>query len=229
MKKFIVLFMMVLAMMSCADSKTFERADGTKFVAEPYGWANYQSNKIEGVTYEACFENIVWDRKDYPEVFRDDAGLDISIPGFITRGSWIRNNSPRTVTLDVTTYRGVSCNAVHYYGNITIEGVSFSPEDRPNIYTMCKETYEAEEKNPLAAGFYRIELVRPVTSEEIEEDSSRWSGYEVGDNTNAFYSPEDVIALAKEVCKARFLGNWKLKIVDYSGKDLDSEILISEL
>lgn len=170
-----------------------------------------------------------WDRKDCPEVFRDDAGLDISIPGFITRGSWIRNNSPRTVTLDVTTYRGVSWNAVHYYGNITIEGVSFSPEDRPNTYTMCKETYEAEEKNPLAAGFYKIELVRPVTYKEIEEDSSQWDGYEVGDNTNAFYSPEDVIALAKEVCKARFKGNWKLKIIDYSGKNLDSEILINEL
>lgn len=118
-----------------------------------------------------------WDRKDYPEVFRDDAGLDISIPGFITRGSWIRNNSPRTVTLDVTTYRGVSWNAVHYYGNIIIDGVSFSPEDSPNTYTMCTETYEAEEKNPLAAGFYRIELVRPVTSEEIEKDSSRWKGW----------------------------------------------------
>ena len=110
-----------------------------------------------------------WDRKDYPEVFRDDAGLDISIPGFITRGSWIRNNSPRTVTLDVTTYRGVSWNAVHYYGNIIIDGVSFSPEDSPNTYTMCTETYEAEEKNPLAAGFYRIELVRPVTSEEMKK------------------------------------------------------------
>ena len=61
MKKFIVLFMMVLAMMSCADSKTFERADGTKFVAEPYGWANYQTKKIEGVTYEACIGNIVWE------------------------------------------------------------------------------------------------------------------------------------------------------------------------
>lgn len=134
-----------------------------------------------------------------------------------------------TVTLDVTTYRGVSWNAVHYYGNIIIDGVSFSPEDSPNTYTMCTETYEAEEKNPLAAGFYRIELVRPVTSEEIEKDSSRWNGYKVGDKTNAFYSPEDVIAIAKEVCKARFLGNWKLKIVDYSGKDLDSEILISEL
>lgn len=150
--------------------------------------------------------------------------LDLSLGG-----SWIRNNSPRTVTLDVTTYRGVSWNAVHYYGNIIIDGVSFSPEDSPNTYTMCTETYEAEEKNPLAAGFYRIELVRPVTSEEIEKDSSRWNGYKVGDKTNAFYSPEDVIAIAKEVCKARFLGNWKLKIVDYSGKDLDSEILISEL
>lgn len=170
-----------------------------------------------------------WDRKDYPKVFRDDAGLDISIPGFITRGSWIEDNSPRTVTLDVTTYRGESWNAVHYYGNITIEGVSFSLEDSPNIYTICKETHEAEEKNPLAAGVYKIELVRPVTFEEIEKDNLRWDGYEVGYDTNAFYSPEDVIALAKEVCKARFLGNWKLKIVDYSGESLDSEILISEL
>ena len=60
MKKFIVLFMMVLALMSCADSKTFERADGTKFVAEPYGWVNYQSNKIDGVIYKVCVGNIVW-------------------------------------------------------------------------------------------------------------------------------------------------------------------------
>lgn len=60
-KLFGLLLIAIIALSSCADSKTFERADGTKFVAEPYGWANYQSKKIEGVTYEACFENIVWD------------------------------------------------------------------------------------------------------------------------------------------------------------------------
>lgn len=65
-----------------------------------------------------------WDRKDYPEVFRDDAGLDISIPGFITRGSWIRNNSPRTVTLDVTTYRGVSWNADLIKNGNTRQGIA---------------------------------------------------------------------------------------------------------
>lgn len=120
-------------------------------------------------------------------------------------------------------------DAVHYYGNLDIEGISFSQEDSPNTMTMCSETYDAEEKNPLAGGMYHIELVRPVTREEIEEDNSRWCGYEIGDNTNAFHSPEDVIALAKEVCKARFKGNWILKIVDYSGKDLDEEILIDKL
>lgn len=139
------------------------------------------------------------------------------------------HNRPRRITLNVTTYIGTSWNAVHYYGNLDIEGISFSQEDSPNTMTMCSETYDAEEKNPLAGGMYHIELVRPVTREEIEEDNSRWCGYEIGDNTNAFHSPEDVIALAKEVCKARFKGNWILKIVDYSGKDLDEEILIDKL
>lgn len=169
-----------------------------------------------------------WDRRDYPEII-SDAGLDISIPRFITRGPWKEHNRPRRITLNVTTYIGTSWNAVHYYGNLDIEGISFSQEDSPNTMTMCSETYDAEEKNPLAGGMYHIELVRPVTREEIEEDNSRWWGYEIGSDTNAFHSPEDVIALAKEVCKARFKGNWILKIVDYSGKDLDEEILIDKL
>lgn len=63
-KLFGLLLIAIIALSSCADSKTFERADGTKFVAEPYGWANYQTKKIEGVTYEACIGNIVWDEVD---------------------------------------------------------------------------------------------------------------------------------------------------------------------
>lgn len=60
MKKLLILLLTVL-LMSCADSKTFEKADGTKFVAEPYGWANYQSKKIKGVIYEVNTGNIIWD------------------------------------------------------------------------------------------------------------------------------------------------------------------------
>lgn len=95
-----------------------------------------------------------WDRRDYPEIISDDAGLDISIPRFITRGPWREHNRPRRITLNVTTYIGTSWNAVHYYGNLDIEGISFSQEDSPNTMTMCSETYDAEEKNPLAGVSY---------------------------------------------------------------------------
>lgn len=59
MKK-ILLAVMILALTSCADKKTFTKSDGSTFTAEPYGWANYQTKKIEGVTYECSLENVVW-------------------------------------------------------------------------------------------------------------------------------------------------------------------------
>ena len=45
---------------SCADSKTFKKADGTEFIANPYGWMDKSDEKIEGVQYELCAGNIVW-------------------------------------------------------------------------------------------------------------------------------------------------------------------------
>lgn len=60
MKKFILFLLSVIILSSCADDKTFTRKDGTKFTAEPYGWANYQTKKIEGVKYECCLGNVIW-------------------------------------------------------------------------------------------------------------------------------------------------------------------------
>lgn len=60
MRKLLIL-LLVFIVTACADSKTFQRADGTEFVAEPYGWANYQSKKIEGVVYEVSIGNLIWD------------------------------------------------------------------------------------------------------------------------------------------------------------------------
>ena len=61
MKK-IFIFAAIAAMVlsSCADSKTFKKADGTEFTAEPYGWFDKDDQKIEGVQYEVCAGNIVW-------------------------------------------------------------------------------------------------------------------------------------------------------------------------
>lgn len=51
--------MAALMICSCAESKKFRKQDGTVFEAEPYGWANYQTNKIEGVKYEINAPNMV--------------------------------------------------------------------------------------------------------------------------------------------------------------------------
>lgn len=60
MKKILFVLFALVALSSCADSKTFKKADGTTFTAEPYGWANYQSKKVDGVIYECCLGNVIW-------------------------------------------------------------------------------------------------------------------------------------------------------------------------
>ena len=117
-----------------------------------------------------------WDRRDYPEIISDDAGLDISIPRFITRGPWREHNRPRRITLNVTTYIGTSWNAVHYYGNLDIEGISFSQEDSPNTMTMCSETYDAEDiKNMFAMSkkAFKATLTKLIDEKKINLENDR--------------------------------------------------------
>lgn len=60
MRKLFLILLSVFVLLSCAESKTFKKQDGSTFVAEPYGWANYQTKKIDGVKYECCIENVFW-------------------------------------------------------------------------------------------------------------------------------------------------------------------------
>ena len=47
-----------IAMTSCAEKKTFKKADGTEFTAKPYGGME-KEKEIEGVEYDICTGNIV--------------------------------------------------------------------------------------------------------------------------------------------------------------------------
>ena len=59
MKK-ILLFATIVACLfvSCSDSKTFTKSDGSQFVAQPYGWGDFEKHKIEDVKYEANIPDI---------------------------------------------------------------------------------------------------------------------------------------------------------------------------
>lgn len=60
MKK-ILLFAVIAACLlaSCSDSKTFTDSNGSKFTAEPYGWGNFETQKIEGVKYKLNVPDVV--------------------------------------------------------------------------------------------------------------------------------------------------------------------------
>lgn len=61
MKKLLIMAAIAaIVLSSCADSKTFKKADGTEFTAQPYGWMDKDEYKIDGVEYEVCAGNVVW-------------------------------------------------------------------------------------------------------------------------------------------------------------------------
>lgn len=168
------------------------------------------------------------DRDNYPPIFKDTDGTDAVLPKFITRTPWIEHNRARKITLEITSFAGTSINAIHYYGNLSIEGIDFSREDTPEYTTCCRETRQIGKENPLAAYQYKIEMVRPLTQKEIDEDPYRWEWMEEGSLTNSYESPEEVKEVAIRICKARFEGNWELHIRDYTSNNEDEIIKFNE-
>ena len=52
MKKVLTILALTCALLtSCADSKDFQKSDGSTFTAQPYGWANSE-NKKPNVEYQ---------------------------------------------------------------------------------------------------------------------------------------------------------------------------------
>lgn len=60
MKKVFIFCAFILLLSSCAEEKTF-KVDNTNYIkAEPYGWANSDAKKIDGVVYQVSAGNIFW-------------------------------------------------------------------------------------------------------------------------------------------------------------------------
>lgn len=72
----------------------------------------------------------------------------------------------KKATISITTFRGVSSDAVHYYGNLGY--------------------YDSD-------GFHAKELKRAITAEEIEKHPDRFYNYSVGDMTECFNGWRDVV------------------------------------
>jgi hypothetical protein len=121
---------------------------------------------------------------------------------------------------------GISCNAIHYYGVLDIQGVYMEVDGEPG---HSRSSYVWERDFPLSGDSYTLKLMRPVTKEDKDEDKKarceadiRFGYQEVGDLTERFNSIDELIEFAKVVFKNRFKGRWELYVESpfdkYKGK-----------
>lgn len=152
---------------------------------------------------------------DFPLVIDDKAGLDFKDEETkaILHNSCIyqKKSKTRCVKLEITSFRGISWGAIHYYGKMIADGIDFQCLDNPKITTS---NWDAKKINPFYQWRYEFDLRRPVTESEIDSDSDRWHGYYPGSMTTSFDTKEEIIELAKQCFKMRFTGDWELWVDD---------------
>ena len=104
-----------------------------------------------------------------------------------------------TLIVEVSTWMGISLNAVHYYGNLRIPSINFVDRHGSIIGGYGIPTTLRE-----------VELHRGITLQELTERPDRWKGYNVGDPVPGFDTIDDVVKRAGIVVARHFPG-FKLK------------------
>lgn len=116
----------------------------------------------------------------------------------------------RQAILKISSFRGISSDAIHYYGKIEIEGIIESYIGEGQHSAMTHGKYE-----PLIDYYYNIELKRIIYQKEIDEDPKRYEYLDADDYTQRFNSISDLIDLYKKISEIRFSGdNWEF-FVEY--------------
>lgn len=156
----------------------------------------------------------VSEQYNFPDVINSDVGLgkveELGVMGIPSWGRFVARR--RKVVLKIKTFKGISYNAIHYYGKIVADGVYVSDI---NDTTKSKNlSYEQEEKYPLLTYSYEFKVLRPITEKEIKTYPDRFYMYEAGDLIEGFESLVDLENDGRKIIKARFKGDWEC-IIEY--------------
>jgi hypothetical protein len=114
------------------------------------------------------------------------------------------NCGKAVVTLDITTWQGISCGAMHYYGNLEIK---------------LPEMTQVNTKSSLSSNFfipmynnYTIELTQELEQWEIDKYPENYRYNDAGDRHKGFYTKKHVIEYAKLVFDQIFEDGWIFRI-----------------
>lgn len=167
-----------------------------------------ENKKSEREIKELCRE-----RDDYPFIIADYYGSGVVGKKHMTT---VSSNSPRVLTLKISTFIGSDEEAIHYYGMLCSDGAEIrviGTDVSATYFSIANgETEEDAEKLKTAERGIKMELLRYITDEERELMPGRFMDFEK--TTNAWNSKEELIEFAKEVFNTRFVGKWHFEVED---------------
>lgn len=137
----------------------------------------------------------------FPRTF----GIDLS---FSDNGnhyvSVYEGSFPRKAILDITTWKGLTAGALHYYGTLKIS--SLKCRNLKNGQIDYPKANAPKESKGL-----RIELTRPLGKKDLLLDrGQRFKGAKLGEKIKNFDSAAQVEAAAINFFRKYFLKGWKL-------------------
>ena len=154
-----------------------------------------------------------WDlNKEFPKEDYEYLEQNIKIPSNIGLGIIAKRdddfftskfNGKPTVELEITTWRGISAGAMHYYGKLKFD-LPQMKYDSKSWVTSCWDI-------PMFHN-HVIELTQVLEEWEKEKYPDAYEYFEVGDNQRGFYSVDAIERRGKEIFEKVFEKGWKLKI-----------------
>lgn len=112
-------------------------------------------------------------------------------------------NMPRRVMLDITTWRGITEGALHYYGELRIPSLKATNTSGKKVYL--------DQNAPNEAKGLKIQLTRPIRKRDLLIDrGERFKGAKIGEKIKNFDTKREVEAAAVKIFKKHFAGNWHL-------------------
>ena len=134
--------------------------------------------------------------------------MGLGIKAIHDRVEWItdRHEEP-TVTLEISTWKGMSFNTMHYYGKLKVSFPEMmrSDPDKHGWTTSCSDI-------PLF-DIYSIELTHILEQWEIEKYPGTYDSWRVGRPYRGFYGPKTVEIRGREIFEKVFGEGWIFKVI----------------
>ena len=161
---------------------------------------------------------------DFSSKLPHNFGIDISFSNngedFIT----VYNDIfPRKVTLDITTWKGMTPGALHYYGELRVSSLQAKHLHENSIQSL-------DGNAPKEAHGMKIQLTRPIRRKDLRIDrGERFKGAKIGDKIKNFDSKVEVEEAAISFFKKYFTGSWSLvKVSPVTSSTINGTAILNE-